>query len=194
MDVVLCFPPLLLALLVVTLLGPGAATLIPVLALVYLPGFVRVVYAGVLSVRAHEYVEAMRALGAGPAAHHAAHHPAEYRRPDAGAVQPRRRVGRRAGIGPVLPRPRRGAAGAVLGPDDRAPARSTMAQAPLLLLWPCLALTPDHPGDERAVRRAARRASIRIARRAGARCAASLAALAPGLLPDARPACWTCAA
>jgi peptide/nickel transport system permease protein len=34
MDVVLCFPPLLLALLVVTLLGPGAATLVPVLALV----------------------------------------------------------------------------------------------------------------------------------------------------------------
>ena len=66
MDVVLCFPPLLLALLVVTLLGPGAATLIPVLALVYLPGFVRVVYAGVLSVRAQDYVEAQRALGAGP--------------------------------------------------------------------------------------------------------------------------------
>ena len=41
-DVLLCFPPLLLALLVVTLLGPGAATLIPVLALVDLPGFTRV--------------------------------------------------------------------------------------------------------------------------------------------------------
>ena len=51
MDVVLCFPPLLLALLIVTLLGPGASTLIPVLAVLYLPGFVRVVYAGVLSVR-----------------------------------------------------------------------------------------------------------------------------------------------
>src|ERR1700722_5704520 len=50
-DVLLCFPPLLLALLVVTLLGPGAATLIPVLALVYLPGFTRVAYAGVLTAR-----------------------------------------------------------------------------------------------------------------------------------------------
>ncbi len=66
MDIVLCFPPLLLALLIVTLLGPGARTLIPVLAVLYLPGFVRVVYAGVLSVRSQDYVEAVRALGAGP--------------------------------------------------------------------------------------------------------------------------------
>ena len=43
----------------------GRGTLIPVLALLYLPGFVRVAYAGVLSVRSQEYVEAMRALGAG---------------------------------------------------------------------------------------------------------------------------------
>ena len=35
-------------------------------------------------------------------------------------------------------------------------ARATMAQAPLLLLWPCLALSADHPGDERLVRCAAR--------------------------------------
>ena len=41
-DVLLCFPPLLLALLVVTLAGPGATTLVPVLALVYVPGFTRV--------------------------------------------------------------------------------------------------------------------------------------------------------
>ena len=68
MDIVLCFPPLLLALLMVTLLGPGAATLIPVLAVLYLPGFVRVVYAGVLSVRAQDYVEAARAWAPGPAA------------------------------------------------------------------------------------------------------------------------------
>ena len=50
-DVLLCFPPLLLALLAVTLLGPGVGTLIPVLALVFLPGFTRVAYASVLSVR-----------------------------------------------------------------------------------------------------------------------------------------------
>ena len=61
---VLCFPPLLLALLVVTLIGPGAATLIPLLAVLFLPGFVRVAYAGVLQVAAQDYVEAVRALGA----------------------------------------------------------------------------------------------------------------------------------
>ena len=66
MDIVLCFPPLLLALLIVTLLGPGTGTLIPLLAVLYLPGFVRVVNAGVLSVRSKDYVEAMRALGARP--------------------------------------------------------------------------------------------------------------------------------
>ncbi|MBE9605642.1 dipeptide/oligopeptide/nickel ABC transporter permease/ATP-binding protein [Acetobacteraceae bacterium H6797] len=140
MDVVLCFPPLLLALLVVTLLGPGASTLIPVLALVYLPGFVRVAYAGVLTVRAQDYVEAQHALGAAPA------------RIMLRTVLPN--IG-----GPVLVQFSLSMASAVvlesglsflgLGVVPPAPswglmigaARSTMAQAPLLLLWPCLALT-----------------------------------------------------
>jgi peptide/nickel transport system permease protein len=139
-DVVLCFPPLLLALLVVTLLGPGASTLIPVLALVYLPGFVRVAYAGVLSVRAAEFVEAMRVLGASPL------------RIMARTILPN--IG-----GPILVQLSLSAAAAVvlesglsflgLGVVPPAPswgamiadARSTMAQSPLLLLWPCLALS-----------------------------------------------------
>src|SRR5262249_56725306 len=41
-EAILCFPPLLLALLVVTLLGPGAGTLIAVLAFLYAPGFARI--------------------------------------------------------------------------------------------------------------------------------------------------------
>ena len=140
MDVVLCFPPLLLALLVVTLLGPGATTLIPVLAVLYLPGFVRVVYAGVLTVRSQDYVEAMRALGAGPV------------RIMARTILPNV-------AGPVLVQFSRAAASAVvlesglsflgLGVVPPTPswglmigsARLTMNQAPLLLLWPCAALT-----------------------------------------------------
>ena len=140
MDIVLCFPPLLLALLVVTLLGPGASTLIPVLALVYLPGFVRVVYAGVLSVRRHEYVEAMRVLGAGRL------------QIMLGTVLPN--IG-----GPILVQFSLAAASAVvlesglsflgLGVVPPAPSwglmiaagRTTMAQAPWLLVWPCLALS-----------------------------------------------------
>ena len=66
-EIIMCFPPVLLALLVVTLLGPGAATLILVLSVLYLPGFARVTYAEVLAVKGRDYVEATRALGARPA-------------------------------------------------------------------------------------------------------------------------------
>jgi peptide/nickel transport system permease protein len=139
MDVVLCFPPLLLALLVVTLIGPGASTLIPVLALLYLPGFVRVVYAGVLSVRAQDYVEAMRALGArrsrimfltvlpnvgGPVL-------VQFSLAAASAMVLESGLSF-LGLGVVPPSP---SLGLMIGE-----ARSTMAQAPLLLVWPCLAL------------------------------------------------------
>jgi peptide/nickel transport system permease protein len=64
-DVILSFPPILLALLVVTLLGPGVGTLTFVLSILYVPGFARVTYGEVLSARALEYVEAARAAGAG---------------------------------------------------------------------------------------------------------------------------------
>ena len=64
-DIVLSFPPILLALLVVTLLGPGARTLTLVLSILYVPGFARVTYGEVLSARALLYVEAARAVGAG---------------------------------------------------------------------------------------------------------------------------------
>ena len=60
MDIVLCFPPILLALLIVTILGPGIDTLILVLSVLFLPGFVRVSYAGVLSVRSHQPSKASR--------------------------------------------------------------------------------------------------------------------------------------
>ncbi len=140
MDVILCFPPLLLALLVVTLTGPGAGTLILVLSVLYVPGFARVAYAGVLAARNMEYVEAQRALGAGAA-----------------RIMLRTIVPNIAG--PLLVQGSLAAASAVvlesglsflgLGVVPPAPswglmigaARATMNQAPLLLLWPCLALT-----------------------------------------------------
>ncbi len=182
-DVLLCFPPLLLALLVVTLFGPGASTLVPVMALVYLPGFTRVAYAGVLTARSQDYVEAVRVLGAG-----------------------RMRIMWRTILpnigGPVLVQFSLAAASAVvlesglsflgLGVVPPSPswglmigaARATMVQAPLLLLWPCAALTltilamnalcdglrdavDPHPATRRVRRRL-------------------LDALAPGLLPATR--------
>jgi peptide/nickel transport system permease protein len=65
-DVILSFPPILLALLIVTLAGPGAATLIFALSILYAPGYARVTFGEVLSARQLEYVEAARASGATP--------------------------------------------------------------------------------------------------------------------------------
>ena len=64
-DIVLSFPPILLALLIVTLFGPGAITLIACLSVLFAPGFARVTYGETLSARQLDYVEAVRALGAG---------------------------------------------------------------------------------------------------------------------------------
>src|SRR5260221_447167 len=63
---VLCFPPMLLALLVVTLMGPGAGTLVVALAILYAPGYARVAYAETLAARALDYVAAQEAVGALP--------------------------------------------------------------------------------------------------------------------------------
>ena len=65
-EAMLCFPPILLALLVVAFAGPGAGTLIATLGLFYAPEFARITYGEVRAVRSKEFVEAMRALGAGP--------------------------------------------------------------------------------------------------------------------------------
>ena len=185
MDVVLCFPPLLLALLAVTLLGPGAGTLVPLLALLFLPGFVRVAYAGVLSMRAQDYVEAMRVLGAG-----------------------RWRIMLRTilpnVIGPVLVQLSLAAAAAIvlesglsflgLGVVPPAPSwglmigagRTTMAQAPLQLVWPCVALTLTilaMNGLCDTLRDALDPQGVA----AGSRLGWKLAALAPGLVPASGP-------
>ncbi len=183
MDVVMCFPPLLLALLVVTLLGPGAATLIPVLALVYLPGFTRVAYAGVLSVRDQEYVQAQRALGVAPL------------RIMLRTVLPN--IG-----GPVLVQFSLAMASAVvlesglsflgLGVVPPAPswglmiaaARSTMAQTPLPLLWAVSCADPDRAVPERAVRH--RAGGDRPARRATAPASLAHAGAAARPLPGLR--------
>lgn len=65
-EIILCLPPLLLALLVVTLLGAGATTLIVALSILYIPGYARVVFAATLQVRALDYVTAQEAMGTHP--------------------------------------------------------------------------------------------------------------------------------
>ena len=151
----LCFPPILLALLIVTILGPGIGTLILVLSVLFLPGFVRVSYAGVLSVRSHQLCRGDARARCFALADHAAHDPAEHRRAGAGPVQPRGRGRDRLesglsflGLGVVPPAPSWGAM--IRG------ARAIMDRAPLLLLFPVHRADADDLRDERAVRRAAR--------------------------------------
>jgi peptide/nickel transport system permease protein len=64
MDIVLAFPYILLAIAVVAILGPGLRNAMIAIGIVYVPHYARVVRGAVLAVRAREYVEAARALGA----------------------------------------------------------------------------------------------------------------------------------
>jgi peptide/nickel transport system permease protein len=139
-ESLLCFPPILLALLVVTLLGPGAGTLILALAILYAPGYARVAYAETLSTRALDYVTAQQALGA-PAARILTRTVLPNVAPPL-LVQFSLTVAAALvlesglsflGLGVVPPTPSWGLM--IRG------ARSTMEQAPWLLVWPCLALT-----------------------------------------------------
>lgn len=66
MDVLFAFPALLLALVVVTVLGPGLNNATIAIAVVYTPIFARVARAPVLSVKEMEYVIAARCLGQRP--------------------------------------------------------------------------------------------------------------------------------
>jgi peptide/nickel transport system permease protein len=65
MDVVLAFPYILLAIAIVAILGPGLRNAMIAIGIVYVPYYARVIRGSVLSVKAREYVEAARTLGAG---------------------------------------------------------------------------------------------------------------------------------
>ena len=64
MDVLLALPTLLLAVAIVAVLGPGLQHAMLAVAVVQLPGFVRLTRAAVLVERQREYVAAARMLGA----------------------------------------------------------------------------------------------------------------------------------
>ncbi|MEM5492977.1 ABC transporter permease subunit [Hoeflea sp. AS16] len=65
MDVILAFPSLLLALVLVAILGPGLLNAMIAIALILQPHFVRLTRASVMSERDREYVIASRVAGAG---------------------------------------------------------------------------------------------------------------------------------
>jgi peptide/nickel transport system permease protein len=64
MDVILAFPYILLAIAVVAILGPGLQNAMIAIGIVYVPHYARVIRGSVLSIRARDYVDAARALGA----------------------------------------------------------------------------------------------------------------------------------
>ncbi len=63
MDIFFAFPAILLALAVISALGPGPYNVIPAIAVVYTPIFARVARAPVLLIRSAEYVTAARSIG-----------------------------------------------------------------------------------------------------------------------------------
>ena len=65
MDVILAFPALLLALVLVALLGPGLINAMIAIALVLQPHFVRLTRAAVFTEKSKDYVVAARVAGAG---------------------------------------------------------------------------------------------------------------------------------
>jgi dipeptide transport system permease protein len=66
MDILLAFPSLLLAIVVVAILGPGLSNAVIAVAVVILPHYVRITRAAVMSESGRDYVTASRIAGAGP--------------------------------------------------------------------------------------------------------------------------------
>jgi len=66
MDVLMAFPSLLLAIAIVSVLGPGLQNALLAIAIVNIPKYARVVRGSVLSVKEQDYVAASRSLGASP--------------------------------------------------------------------------------------------------------------------------------
>lgn len=66
MDIILAFPSLLLALVLVAVLGPGLVNAMIAISLVLQPHFVRLTRASVMAEKNREYVTAARVVGASP--------------------------------------------------------------------------------------------------------------------------------
>lgn len=62
-DIILAFPPLLLALVIVAALGTGIERAMLAIAIIYIPGLARIVRGSVLTVKELPYVEAAKAMG-----------------------------------------------------------------------------------------------------------------------------------
>ncbi|WP_309241977.1 ABC transporter permease [Brevibacillus daliensis] len=63
MDILMSFPALLLAIVIIAVLGAGLTNAMIAVAIAAIPSYVRVVRSAVLSIREKEYIEAVQALG-----------------------------------------------------------------------------------------------------------------------------------
>jgi peptide/nickel transport system permease protein len=66
MDIMLAFPSMLLAIAVVSILGPGLMNMLYAIAVVSIPIYARIVRASVLSVKEQDYILAARCIGVPP--------------------------------------------------------------------------------------------------------------------------------
>ncbi len=62
-DVLLCIPPIFMAIAVVAFTGGSLFNLIVIMGVLYMPQFARLAYTSCLSVKQNEYVEGARAIG-----------------------------------------------------------------------------------------------------------------------------------
>ncbi|WP_193335780.1 ABC transporter permease [Devosia beringensis] len=67
MDILLAFPAILLALLIIAIVGPGTFTSVTAIAIVYTPIFARVVRGPALSLKQRDFVDAARTFGSSQA-------------------------------------------------------------------------------------------------------------------------------
>jgi len=63
-DIMMVFPPLVLAIALVAIIGPGLLNIIIAVAIASTPQFARVVRSEILTIREYDYIEAARAIGA----------------------------------------------------------------------------------------------------------------------------------
>ncbi|MDQ8705394.1 ABC transporter permease [Streptomyces sp. LHD-70] len=62
-DILLSFPPIVLAIAVVAAMGPALTNVVMVIGVLYIPRFTRIVYSQVLAIKNVEYVEASEIMG-----------------------------------------------------------------------------------------------------------------------------------
>lgn len=66
LDLLMAFPPILLAITLIAVYGTGTSTTILALAMIYIPIMARVLRASVITVRHEEFVDAAKSMGAHP--------------------------------------------------------------------------------------------------------------------------------